>query len=376
MSAPSPTPSHRTAHPFVQPFSPSAHFTKVCSLAGHQDWIRALAFSLPMLATPPAAPPPPPPQTAAAAAAGPASRSTTPHVLLASASQDRNVRVWKLTLSPPAGSASHTANSSAATAADSDLLKEFGELGGYTAGPCFQSGGDTWQVMLDGLLVGHEDWVHSVMWHPPIRSRRSVPSSVPVLPVAEPFSPEPVSSEPAASKPLQATLFQPLRLLTSSMDRTMLMWQPASWQGAGGLWLADVSLGEVGHSSLGFFGGVWSPPGNAVLAHGFTGSLHMWRDYGTVREEALEGECDGDEDYKYTWADERGEERGGKERGRGEEEGSEREEEGSEREEEWRAVVAPTGHFGPVVDMCWDARSQLLLSVSSDQVREREGFVV
>ncbi|CAI7797370.1 unnamed protein product [Closterium sp. NIES-53] len=388
----------------ITPFSPSARFTRVCSLAGHQDWIRSLDFSLPMFAPPPAstasvasaAPPPPPSAAAAAATAAPASPST-PHVLLASASQDRNVRVWKLALSAPAPAAAgtDTAYSSGASATDSDLLKEFGELGGYTAGPCFQSGGDTWQVMLDGLLVGHEDWVHSVTWHPPIRSHRSIPSSVPVLPVAEPFSPEPVSSEPAASKPAQATLFQPLRLLTSSMDRTMLMWQTATWQGAGGLWLADVSLGEVGHSSLGFFGGIWSPRGDAVLAHGFTGSLHLWRDYGRVREvegegrgEEAEGEdertegdlclgrCDdvegstrgddvegstrGDDVDDHTKGNERGEGGGDrKERGGGEE--------GVREREEWRAVVAPTGHFGPVVDMCWDARSQLLLSVSSDQ---------
>ncbi len=55
-------------------------------------------------------------------------------------------------------------------------------------------------------------------------------------------------------------------LLSSSMDRSMLMWR---W--GGGVWMSQASLGDAGASCLGYFGGVWGCGGRAVMAHGFTG---------------------------------------------------------------------------------------------------------
>ena len=47
-----------------------------------------------------------------------------------------------------------------------------------------------------------------------------------------------------------------------------------------GLWtrwlLWQVRVGEVGGNSLGFYGGVFGPDGNTILAHGYHGALQMW----------------------------------------------------------------------------------------------------
>ena len=44
-----------------------------------------------------------------------------------------------------------------------------------------------------------------------------------------------------------------------------------------GLWLSEESVGDAGASSLGYFGGCWGPRGDYLLAHGFTGALHLWQ---------------------------------------------------------------------------------------------------
>lgn len=44
-----------------------------------------------------------------------------------------------------------------------------------------------------------------------------------------------------------------------------------------GLWLSQESVGDAGVNHLGYYTGVWNPEGSAVVAHGFTGALHLWR---------------------------------------------------------------------------------------------------
>lgn len=50
---------------------------------------------------------------------------------------------------------------------------------------------------------------------------------------------------------------------------------------AAGLWMSEESAGDAGPSNLGYFGGVWSPAGDAILAHGYSGALHLWQRRGT-----------------------------------------------------------------------------------------------
>lgn len=47
--------------------------------------------------------------------------------------------------------------------------------------------------------------------------------------------------------------------------------------------LMQVRVGEVGGGNLGFLGGLFSPDGQAVLAHGYQGAFHLWH-YDKVSE--------------------------------------------------------------------------------------------
>lgn len=41
--------------------------------------------------------------------------------------------------------------------------------------------------------------------------------------------------------------------------------------------MSEESVGDAGASSLGYYGGCFSPGGRSIVAHGFTGALHLWR---------------------------------------------------------------------------------------------------
>jgi hypothetical protein len=38
----------------------------------------------------------------------------------------------------------------------------------------------------------------------------------------------------------------------------------------------QVRVGEVGGNTLGLYGGLFSPDGSSILAHGYQGALHQW----------------------------------------------------------------------------------------------------
>lgn len=67
---------------------------------------------------------------------------------------------------------------------------------------------------------------------------------------------------------------QPLKLLTSSLDKTVVIWSPEEQSG---VWLEETRMGEVGGNSLGFFGACFDPTGDKVLAHGYQGGFHLWQ---------------------------------------------------------------------------------------------------
>ena len=46
--------------------------------------------------------------------------------------------------------------------------------------------------------------------------------------------------------------------------------------------MCEESVGDAGTCSLGYFGGAWAPDGAGLLAHGFTGALHLWRRAGAA----------------------------------------------------------------------------------------------
>ncbi|CAO2202344.1 unnamed protein product [Urochloa humidicola] len=227
----------------------SGKFIKTCELKGHSDWIRSLDFSLPVMIS-----------------------SEKHNIFLVSSSQDRTIRIWKM--DSEAVSSGSTAQSRKANI----------EMTSYIEGPLFVAGNTSYQVSLESLLVGHEDWVYSVEWQPPT-----------LLPGDE--------------------ANQAMSILSASMDKMMMIWRPEKHTG---LWINSVTVGELSHSALGFYGGHWQPDGKSILAHGYGGSFHMWRDVGLDSEN-------------------------------------------------WQPQIVPSGHFAPVSDLTWARSGQYLLSVSHDQ---------
>ncbi|CAO2830138.1 unnamed protein product [Amaranthus hypochondriacus] len=223
-------------------------FVRACELKGHSDWIRSLDFSL--------------------AVGKKGARDT---LLLVSSSQDKTIRIWKMVLSDNSGKSER---------------KDVIGLASYIEGPLFVSGPSTYQISLESLLIGHEDWVYSVQWQPP-----------------------------SSTSTENDGYLQSQSILSASMDKTMMIWKPEK---ISGIWMNVVTVGELSHCALGFYGGHWSPNGDAILAHGYGGSFHLWKDIGIDSQN-------------------------------------------------WQPQKVPSGHFAAVSDIGWARAGKFLLSVSHDQ---------
>ncbi|CAM6085995.1 unnamed protein product [Calypogeia fissa] len=228
----------------------TGEFSLACQVKGHQDWIRALDFSS-------------------------TSHSTAfDTVFLASSSQDKSIRIWKI-------------SRRAAQSKDGEETLEM-SLRSFIDGPIFKAGEDIWQVSMESLLLGHEDWVYSVRWRP--------------------------HGSGVGMEASNATE-ESMCVLSASMDRSMMIWRPDA---ASGIWINEVTVGELAPSALGFYGGVWSPQGDAILANGYGGSLHLWKNLNLQA---------GD----------------------------------------WQPQLTPSGHSASVADFAWAKTGQFLISVSHDQ---------
>ncbi|XP_050375079.1 elongator complex protein 2 [Argentina anserina] len=225
-------------------------FVRACELKGHTDWIRSLDFSLPIC-----------------------NSGAAHYILLVSSSQDKGIRIWKMALR---GSLDSSQSSK----------PEKISLASYIDGPVLVAGTTSYQISLESLLIGHEDWVYSVEWQPP----------------------SPASSEGIAYRQHQS-------ILSASMDKTMMIWKPEK---TSGIWMNVVTVGELSHCALGFYGGHWSPSGDSILAHGYGGSFHLWRNVGASLDH-------------------------------------------------WQPQKVPSGHFAAITDIAWGRSGEYLLSVSDDQ---------
>lgn len=227
-------------------------FQHACELKGHQDWIRGLDFSI-------------------------HTGKEGKQIFVASASQDRTIRIWKI-------------SSRSALCDDTEEARSMQSISlkAFIEGPVFKSGTSMWQVSLESLLVGHEDWVYSVKWQPP--SKISIDDN-------------------------NNCWMQPQSILSASMDKTMMVWRPESKTG---IWVNEVTVGELSHSALGFYGGLWGPKGDSILAHGYGGSFHLWKNIGMSSEQ-------------------------------------------------WQPQLVPSGHSAAVLDLGWAKSNQFILSASHDQ---------
>jgi elongator complex protein 2 len=184
-------------------------FTPQATLPGHENWIRSLDF------------------VSEKAEQG-------SDLLLASASQDKYIRLWRI----HQGTALSALN---ATGLDLsvDALTPGNKIHKISAG------GTKYCLMFEALLLGHEDWIYSARW----------------------------SRAAAAGK---------FQLLSASADNSLSIWEsdPES-----GIWIIMARLGEVSKekgattatgSIGGFWTGLWSPSGTTVITLGRTGSWRRW----------------------------------------------------------------------------------------------------
>ncbi|GAV02117.1 hypothetical protein RvY_12719 [Ramazzottius varieornatus] len=187
-------------------------------------------------------------------------------VHLLSASQDCTVRLWTI------------------REEQSRALKD-GDLWNKVNSKIIRMPGTTTNhvVTFDTLLLGHEGWIYGAHWAPSVLEE-------------------------------SGRVRQPLRILTSSMDKSLVLWEPQ--EEFGGIWTETAQVGEVGGNTLGFYGCQFGPDGRLILAHSFSGSLHVW----SMAEDAS-----------------------------------------------WRPCVVPSGHFAPVSDLSWDPQGRYILSTSQDQ---------
>ncbi|EQL01295.1 elongator protein 2 [Ophiocordyceps sinensis CO18] len=191
----------------------NSQFKLQATLSGHEGWIRSLSFTK-------------------------ESRDASCDLLLASASQDKYVRIWRIHQGRelPALAASGTDPSSGAFLPGKSPSNKAYWL---------KSAGRDFSVSFEALLLGHEDWIYSARWHAHEDGK--------------------------------------LQLLSTSADNSLAIWEadPSS-----GIWISLVRLGEISRekgattatgSTGGFWTGLWSPDGKSVACLGRTGSWRRWR---------------------------------------------------------------------------------------------------
>ncbi|PHH79051.1 hypothetical protein CDD82_2700 [Ophiocordyceps australis] len=172
----------------------SGLFSVKTNLSGHEGWVRSLDFAT----------------------------GSDSELLLASASQDKYVRIWRL----------HKAVSAATPPSNKAYW--------------VAAGTRLYSVTFEALLLGHDDWIYSARWHVGRHGRG-------------------------------------LQLLTASADNSLAIWQADA---SSGIWVSTVRLGEISRekgattatgSTGGFWTGLWGPHGRSVACLGRTGSWRTWQ---------------------------------------------------------------------------------------------------
>jgi elongator complex protein 2 len=177
------------------------------------------------------------------------------NLFVATGSQDNTIRLWKIT--------NNTKKD--LHIFESDELKPKRQN--------FVMHDQQYEIILESILNGHDGFIYGVHWHPPIETN--------------------------------GTFSQPIKLLSCSLDKTAIIWEPNN---INKIWFETVRVGEVGGNSLGFYGCKFSSDGKNFLTHGYHGTLHIW---------------------KY-----------------------------QEDKQSWKPRTAPTGHCNSIVDLCWDPKGR------------------
>ncbi|KAF2789182.1 WD40 repeat-like protein, partial [Melanomma pulvis-pyrius CBS 109.77] len=189
--------------------SQDTHFDLAATLTGHEGWIRALTFTR-------------------------ESSDDDSDLLLASASQDKYIRLWRVHRGEELPAVSSALNDPALGVLGKSLSNKVHRI---------ESKAAKYSITFEALLLGHEDWIYTASW----RHREGK-----------------------------------LQLLSTSEDNSLAIWEsdPTS-----GVWVCSMRLGEISAqkgsttatgSAGGFWIGLWSPDGNSVVSLGRTGSWRMW----------------------------------------------------------------------------------------------------
>ncbi|KAI5481950.1 RNA polymerase II elongator complex protein 2 [Pseudohyphozyma bogoriensis] len=267
---------------FSSPPTTTPQFAKSLSLEGHTDWVRSLAFITPN------------PSSTTTSSVG---YDISPgELLLASGSQDNYIRLWRF--SRLSSSSTPTTSTTPATPLDpiEELERSLAESSTTTDGEIRLKAHDfavpshgSFSCSAEAVLLGHDSWITGLHWAP--------------------LSPQTPT----------------LRLLSASADRSMILWTPSvPLPSQPSIWTSTRRFGEFSsQTNLGFFGALWGRNGRSVLAHGWGGSWHVWKE---------EGE-------------------GG----------------------EWEAVVPVGGHFEAVKSVTWEPEGEFLLSAGGDMTTRLHG---
>ncbi|CEP19370.1 hypothetical protein [Parasitella parasitica] len=212
----------------------SKQYRKMHTLTGHDNWVRDLSFAT---------------YTVSEENTHANNVFEEGDLILASASQDKYIRLWKISAHVPAA-VEKTANSQDTEISElSEALKE-SELEGEqlsTKAHMVSVGDKQYSLMFEALLMGHDDWVFSVEWQ---RPRMQIVNG-------------------------ENRFIQPMRLISASSDKSMMIWRPDAQTG---VWMNEVRMGDIGGSTyLGFCGALFSPDGSSIVSHGANGSFHLWK---------------------------------------------------------------------------------------------------
>ncbi|XP_035827698.1 elongator complex protein 2 [Aplysia californica] len=157
-------------------------------------------------------------------------------ILLASCAQDQLIRVWRFTVRDHSNDRT-VPKSVSELPLDQDIAVKETLFSVTTSDQLVE-----FAVCLESVLCGHENWVYSIRWQP-------------------------------AQYTGDGKCSQAMKLLSASMDKTMILWSPDK---GSGVWVEQVRVGDVGGNTLGFFGGLFSPCGQSILAHGYQGAFNQW----------------------------------------------------------------------------------------------------
>ncbi|KAG0367962.1 Elongator subunit elp2 [Gamsiella multidivaricata] len=216
-------------------------------------------------------------------------------LLLASGSQDKYIRLWRISpVDKSEESQDDTVKAGSEGALTQDMLKSLEEMSKSgtqlsTKAHIIDVALDSaetkrFSVIFEALLLGHEDWVYTINWQPPML--------------------------------LNGKYYQPMSLLSASTDKSMMIWKPDE---STGVWINSTQVGEVGGNTIGFYGGLFGPDGRWILAYGYNGAFHIWKN------------------------------------------------EGNETTDRWVPQVSASGHYASVQDLTWDPTQSYLVTVSLDQ---------